>query len=209
MDVIELFPISIAQFQYTNHSNLKTLVNEIIQDADKSDITVKDFSNHYFENNRNFLENPKLLDFKNFLIKSATQYINDFLEIDSEIILPLCWINCANAGHRLEKHNHGNSYISGTYYLNFDQLEHAPLTFYKSVLGNSHPYFDSIPTNYNIHNAGRCELSHIQEGDLFLWPSHVEHGYEKNQNDNRISISMNFLPSIINNGTYKFKITQI
>ena len=209
MEVIELFPTSIAQFRYDKNNELKKIVADVMQTADKADVTVKEFSTHYFENSQRFIENPEFLDFKNFLIKSATQYINNFLEIDSEIILPLCWINCADNGHRLEKHNHGNSYISGTYYLNFDQQEHAPLTFYKSVLGNSHPYLDIIPKNYNIHNAGRCELSHIQEGDLFLWPSHVEHGYERNQKDNRISISMNFLPSIINNGTYKFKITQI
>jgi len=209
MDVIELFPTSIGKFRYIKNSELKKSVMQVMHTADSADVTVKEFSTHYFENNNKFLENVEFLDFKNFLIGSATQYIKDFLEIDSEIILPLCWINCADSGHRLEKHNHGNSYISGTYYLNFDTLDHAPLTFYKSVLGNTHPYFDVVPKNYNIHNAGRCELSQIQEGDLFLWPSHIEHGYEKNLKDNRISISMNFLPSVVNNGTYKFKITQL
>jgi len=209
MEIIELFPVSIGHFRYDKNDELKKIVAGIMQNADEADVNIKQFSKYYFEKSAKFIDHPAVANFKNFLVSAATQYIKDFLEIDSEVILPLCWINVSDAGHRLEKHNHGNSYISASYYLNFDQQHHAPLTFYKSALGNSNPYFDLTPRKYNSYNAGRSELANIQEGDLFIFPSHLQHGYENNLKDGRISIAMNFLPTVVDNDTYKFKISKI
>jgi len=40
-----------------------------------------------------------------------------------------------------------------------------------------------------------------------LWPSNLTHGYADNKKDGRISISMNFMPSLIVDDKYSYRVT--
>ena len=47
------------------------------------------------------------------------------------------------------------------------------------------------------------------EGDLLLWQSNLLHGYENSHGDNRVSISFNVLPEVLDcRGTYSFKVVK-
>jgi len=208
MEPIEIFPITVARFNYYKNNELQQLIDKLISSAKLEEARVLASSNHYFEKSGNLLDNPLLEDFKNFLISSANQYANNLLKINSKMFITLSWINHTNKGFELEKHNHGNSYISGTYYLNFDPVKHSPITFYKSVLGQQFQYFDIHPTSFNKYNAKSCQITNLVQGDLILWPSQLEHGYAPNIDDGRVSISMNFLPSVVDNGDYKFYVSS-
>jgi hypothetical protein len=208
MEPIEIFPVTVARFHYEKNSELQQIINTIISSAKVEEARELSSSTHYFEKSGNLLNNPLLADFKDFVMSSANQYVNNLLKIDSEMFVTLSWINHTNSGFDLDPHNHGNSYISGTYYLNFNPLYHSPITFHKSVLGQQFQYLDIKPSEFNKYNAKSCQLSNLIQGDLILWPSHLEHGYTANVGNDRVSISMNFLPKIVNNGDYKFYVSS-
>ena len=48
----------------------------------------------------------------------------------------------------------------------------------------------------------------VEEGDLVLWSSHLDHGYDINIGNGRVSISMNFVPSKFKSGPYTFSIQK-
>jgi len=50
----------------------------------------------------------------------------------------------------------------------------------------------------------------VEQGDLLIWPSEVMHGYVQPSVDvPRITMSMNFLPEIVNSKLYGFKISKL
>ena len=65
------------------------------------------------------------------------------------------------------------------------------------------------PSEYNDLNSVGWRMGDLSEGQLVIWPSTLEHGYKRNEGNNRISIAVNFLPEYIDNGGYKFKIGMV
>jgi len=209
MHTEELFPTTVACFDYPKHKSIKSLLLDLIRNATLDEINSKECSIHLFEKSGDFLYKDQFKDLHNFFIESAKEYLLKISRLHVTPFISLAWINCANQGFKLERHNHGNSYLSGTYYLNFDPSVHAHLEFYKSVLGQRNQYFDISPFDYNRYNAKSASFLNVKEGNFLLWPSYLEHGFEKNLSDNRITISMNFLPEYFDNGDYKFKISKL
>jgi uncharacterized protein (TIGR02466 family) len=208
-EVIKLFPTTVARYQYRDHVKFKHDLMNIIDSAPKSNTRISDTNNskHYYEESTGFLELDEVKDFKKFLIESANTYINDLMKFDTNMVITDCWINKTDAGYKEPMHNHANSFISATYYVNFDKACHGPLEVQQNKHKyNSLPYFLLLPSEFNDLNTMGFTFNDIQEGELIIWPSNLEHGFYKNDCDNRISIAINFLPEYVTNGPYKFKI---
>ena len=47
------------------------------------------------------------------------------------------------------------------------------------------------------------------EGDLFMWPSTIIHGFKTNNEDNRITLAVNVMPKLMTNGDYGWKIERL
>ena len=45
----------------------------------------------------------------------------------------------------------------------------------------------------------------VNEGELIIFPSQIIHGYGNNKGDNRITLSMNMMPTIVTNGDYGWR----
>jgi uncharacterized protein (TIGR02466 family) len=192
---------------YAEHASVKEIVLDIMSNT--GEVRRSRDANHYFEHTGSFLDTPALTKFKNFLEDSANDYTNNLLKLDSKMFITLAWINQTNNTCVMSKHNHGNSFFSGTYYLNFNAEIHESLTFTKELeFAAQSPYMGIIPYEYNNFNAPGYRVSDLKEGEFIIWPSHLLHGHGPNKGDNRISISMNFLPTELTNGIYKFKITK-
>lgn len=203
----EIFPTAIGRYSYSDHATVKQTVLDIM--ATTQEVRRGKDANHYFEHTGSFLDQPALAKFKEFLEDSANDYTKNLLKLESEMFVTLAWINQTNSTCVMSKHNHGNSFFSGTYYLNFDLELHEPLTFTKELeFAAQTPYMGIMPYKYNNFNAPGYRISNLKEGEFIVWPSHLLHGHGPNKGDNRISISMNFLPKYISNGIYKFKITK-
>ena len=210
-DFFTIFPTTVARYKYTDPGALKSAITDLINSESVFRVGDTENSRHFYELNPEFIQNPKLEHFKNFILESVHSYISELMMLDTEMIITDIWINQSNTGFKQKMHNHANSFISGTYYVNFDPLKHSKIMFHKNSSNYSlNPYFEFDPVQINEFNANKFIIANMDEGDLVIWPSQLEHGYEiPNLADNRISISMNFLPSRINNGMYSFKISKL
>lgn len=212
-----MFPQIIGIYTNEEHLNLKLNINNIIshyQNTEYEDIN--DFCGpslkHFFNKHDKNLFNNEIYDltvFKNFLLDSVKSYSNELGYVHSGFVVTDCWINICNKNGYQAPHNHANSFISGTYYINFDPEIHSRLCF-RNPFSTGMYSIPSINLDrsvfHNHPNSEEYECNIYEEGDLVLWQSGLSHAYRPCFGDNRISISMNFLPKYIKSGSYSVEI---
>ena len=210
-DVIEIFPVKIGSYIFPceHKTRLKQLCFDIIDKyKNNREYAVQNYNSvhltHYFDQEdlvSPLLDYPGFETFNSWIKRCSIDYINNILGCNCDnVVIAQCWINDCSKGGSQQSHNHANSVISGTYFVNFTPEIHAPLTFCKPNIEGK-PYL-SIDRNAMI-------AAHIEpcDGTLLLWESHINHGYHSNDTDKRISISFNVIPETIP-GMYGFKITR-
>lgn len=214
-DVHVLFPTPVAKIKYDNHDELKNKVLDFIKtnpELEVDGITSPELK-HFFNSSEieeGFFDYVSDENFNQFLINSANIFSEQVMGFESQdMIITDCWLNnCYENGFQ-NFHNHANSFISGTYYINYNPELHSPLKFsnplYHSV---SNPYIDLNTERYTQFNHSESNCDFIEEGFLLLWMSHLSHGYDINKSNERITLSMNFMPSVLKSGPYKFKIEK-
>ena len=216
-DVIEIFPVKIGSYIFTleHKTRLKQLCFDII-DKYKNN---KEYSfqnpgsgylTHYFDpnvsNNSSLLDYPGFETFNSWIKRCSIDYINNTLGYDCDnVVIAQCWINDCSKGGSQKPHNHSNSLISGTYYVNFIPAMHSHLLFIKPKI-ECKPYLELERNDTACSNDFYTSFQQY-EGNLLLWESHTIHGYDTNNTDNRISISFNVVPETIP-GLYGFKLTK-
>lgn len=211
MVVHELFPTRVSQTTYSNHPALKEHILKLIDKHSDTDIQSDNgYSSQLFHmfQDSDLLDLPQLSDFNQFLLDSCFNYVDTILgkQVD-EMVITECWLNICNNGGKQIPHSHMNSYVSGTYYVNVGNT-HQGLTFYnEQIRTHSTPFLRMLDNNKTTNNT-QFSVEHNLEGTLLLWPSHIYHGYPKNNKDNRISISMNFMPRTVQGENYSFKVTK-
>jgi uncharacterized protein (TIGR02466 family) len=208
-DFFTLFPTTVARFEYENHNKFKSDLINLLDTTDDVRVDKVLNSKHYFEGNSNYLEFDIFQDFKKFLINSANSYCKELMRYDVNNVITESWINQTDTNYHQFMHNHGNSFLSATYYVNYDSKIHSPIEFQNNRHKQTQlPYLMLRPFEFNDLNSLGWQPPNLSEGQLLIWPSHLEHGYGPNLGDNRISIAFNFLPEYINNGVYKFKLSK-
>jgi uncharacterized protein (TIGR02466 family) len=215
INTYSLFPTPVATFDYENHLEFKKNILEYCEN-NKEEVQISQYGKElkHFKNtpNSNLLDDiKKYSDFEDFILKSSKYFIKDIIgnEID-ELVVTDCWINiCGKGGHQ-PFHNHGNSYISGTYYLNYDSKIHSNLRF-NSPFKFKDPGIQFMELNvdkYTQFNGKDVTCDFINEGMLVLWPSNLIHGYYDNSGEDRITVSMNIMPKRIKTGPYSFTVNR-
>lgn len=204
MKNIELFSIPLCQYNYIDHKSLKYKISNLIESNDYSVSPYSDKIKHYFED-QNFL-NDDFKDFQIFLKVSCLNYIQEVLGYDcDEVVITDCWINVCDVGGYQIKHDHANSFVSGTYYININN-NHSHIDFYSLNEINLTPFIKLNIKKPTIYNQKKARIFN-KEGTLLLWQSNLPHGYDINLEPDRISISMNFMPSKLKYKTYSFSLS--
>lgn len=209
MELLEIFPHPILIEEYEDKEKLNNMLLDELSNniGEKNDASPKLF--HYLNNpNSSVLENKKFEDFKIWCENLCTEFVSNILGYDLEdrMIVTDSWLNKCNSGGFQYPHMHTNSFISGTYYINFEE-GHSPLTFNKrdtSPFSNRQVLSLKKSNQTTKYNSNFTLKPNV--GELVLWESNLCHGHFNNMKDNRVSLSMNFMPSIISSGKYGFKI---
>ena len=210
MNAVGIFatPIGIRQFDPQHHQQLKEKCFNITHTETGID---NDFGNeglmhyHHPASGLNLLDCEGFDMFHDWIKRCSLEYMNKILGRECEdVIITECWLNVCKQGSYQRMHSHGNSFVSGTYFVNFEQGKHAPLAFFNAK--DLAQQFLEVKGN----EAKKIAVVKHGEGTLLLWESHILHGYEENMKDNRMTISFNVMPTtVISEGDYGFRVSRI
>ena len=209
---LDLFPNALGRVVYKNATKTKETIINMMENSDMES-NAKDPALYHFQNNTNssFMHNKELEEFKKWMENTCTTFVRETLGYNiSEMIITDSWLNLCDKGGGQYPHFHGNAYISGTYYVNFKQ-GHAPLCF-RHPENSTHSHFPTITLQSDKSNPNKYNSDVFvfpEEGELIMWQSNLTHGYTENQLDSRISISMNFMPSIVANDKYSYRVVPV
>jgi len=134
------------------------------------------------------LENKALEDLKKDLNKEVINYFNEVVCTSNSIIpyITQSWINYTEVNQFHHLHSHGNSYVSGVFYIAANQ-EVDTIRFDKR--SSSEIILEVL--KYNIFNSNGW-IRPVQTGDVLLFPSSLLHQVEPKKGMNtRISLSFN------------------
>ena len=198
-------PIGVYQFNHEDARHLKDTCFRVIETsegAERNNVGLV----HYCDPSvgLNLLDCDGFDIFHEWIRASSLDYINNSLGyICEDVVVTECWLNVCKQGGFQPLHNHGNSFVSGTFFLNFTVGKHSPLTFF-NVKNSIEPFM----TLKSRERRDRAIVQHA-EGTLLLWPSHTGHGYEKNLQEGRITISFNAMPMFVSTANnYGYKIVR-
>lgn len=143
----------------------------------------------------NILGEPRFADLRAFLEDCVRDYLDNVYCYEyEEFQIVHAWVNRAPEGGFQRMHYHGNSVVSGVYYLKADPEKSAPLMFEKAE-SSSFPYIAVATTQQTIFTANRIAYP-SETGLCYLFPSHIKHGYETpNAGGERISLAFNVMLS--------------
>ena len=172
-------------------------MNEVLEYV--SNIEYREGNGNIKSRNDYILDDNNLKELKKFCLDSVYEYIDDVLGINSEIEIQQSWVNLNKPGQHHPEHYHGNSFISGVFYISSDQKEGSPITF-KSELHKSNfsiltvpedpffKYYPSVAASFNYPSV---------PGQLILFSSTTTHLVPANNSDEvRVSLSFNTYPKI-------------
>jgi len=215
MSTIEIFPTPIGKYTFDqdNKDRIKDLCFKLIENNNLS--KNKDSKNLYHLYNSKDENLFDIVDYKWFEKKIedyACDYIANTLgyQLKDGVVITDCWLNVCQAGGDQFMHNHGNSFVSGTYYVNFNPDVHGKLKFQNQSMmpeTNLSPFMELNIEKNTKYNSGGAIINH-NEGDAVFWRSNLVHGYTDNMTDNRISISFNIMPRYFYNNSYSFKVVR-
>jgi len=211
-----LFPVPIVKDKYPKHIELKDKILNFIENNKDLEVDgiISPELKHFFNSSeleKGFFDYIQDENFKEFLLESSYNFVRGVMgyDLEDDLIITDCWINnCYKNGFQ-KFHSHGNAFVSATYYVNYIPSIHSALTFLNPFL-NVHvePFFDLNIVEKTQFNQKEIVCDFIEEGDLVLWSSHLDHGYDINIGNGRVSISMNFIPSKFKSGPYTFSIQK-
>jgi len=101
------------------------------------------------------------------------------------------WYNVNRKHNYNQTHNHPNSVVSGVYYLETPK-DSGRIVFDTPDKGLSYNFFNnSLFSKFNEYNSSKYYIK-PNKGLLILFPSHIDHYVEPNNNDEpRISLAFN------------------
>lgn len=209
-------PLGIYRWDEDKTNELKDLTRTLITERSKEkDIdgcpVCPDLFHFWNTSGRSFLkeDHPLIKEFEKFLSESYIDFTQNVYEWDmtTEHCITECWVNVTKKGGWQYKHSHSNSFVSGTFYLNFPP-GCTGLTFTHFSKEKTAPYISPNPRRPNKYNTETLTMR-PDEGILFLWSSNLTHETEILTEDvRRVSISMNFVPTKIDTGIYSLRLSQ-
>ncbi len=133
------------------------------------------------------LENTELSRLKNWFLEQLDYYKTNIMGADIEMYITQSWTSLNPKGAWFHQHNHVNSIVSGTFYLQANKdspyfVLHRPKN---EFVYNFHP------KEYNIFNSQLIKIP-VSTNKLILFPSQLEHHVDANQTEmDRISLAFN------------------
>ena len=186
-----LFPTPVWTMQLDNYTSVNEQMYNYIKSKQKNDGIGINKSNIRGWPSKDFnLNDKEPQNFISFILSSIEQVMTDMdWEKEKQIAkIDNMWAIINTGGSANLRHQHGNSSISGAYYVR------APINCGDIVFYDPRPapvYSHPNVVNPNLLNAQVNGIS-PKEGALVLFPSYLEHSVNENKsNEERIVVSFN------------------
>jgi|TARA_R100000455_G_C6232852_1_gene93967 hypothetical protein len=188
IQIFDIFPTTIYSNKFYHHEKYKKAFYDVYSKYDYPQETILRNGEEWYNTTSENTGNPyihldeNLTEIFDEIIENVKKYVYDILEYEEifDFIITKSWLSRARAPHEnINWHDHANSDISFTYYLNTPPNSHR-LRFsndsnLNGLLGglNKSDVKDAV-RNTNIHNASTFHLE-PKEGTLILFPSSLAH----------------------------------
>mgnify|MGYP001268247837 CR=1 FL=1 len=187
------FPTPVWTLQLKNYKNINEEMYSFIKDSQNNDQKGIHKSNIKGWHSKDFsLQENETKNFINFILPSIEKVIIDmnWERKKQSIKISNMWAIVNIGGSTNLRHQHGNSTISGAYYVR------APKNCGDIVFYDPRPapvFYSPEAISPNFLNAQVNGIS-PKEGALILFPSYVDHSVNENlSNEERIVISFNII----------------
>jgi uncharacterized protein (TIGR02466 family) len=122
-------------------------------------------------------DHPVMADLKSSLLRVIKEYAHNALQVhdDFDFYITNSWVTVHKDGDWAPTHNHDNSLLSGTLYINIPDDDESVFEIYAP---QSHLLFGFLKPKYkgwNMFNTKRWFAKPIT-GTTILFPSYLEHG---------------------------------
>lgn len=160
--------------------------------------------NNYYSVNKYVLEISELKVLKNHLMTHVNFFVYDVLDVKSNMQFRIenSWVNKHHKGDASPEHYHGNSLISGVFYLATNE-ESGSLILYKDKT-HYNLWTETVRVDFNWQDRGKTTSNFFntssieyrpQSNDLILFPSLLNHEVTKNNSEFiRYSLAFNIFP---------------
>ena len=196
-DLFTLFPTPVYRVALSRHAEFKKrMVPKILENFKKEPNKKAPWANlcHTWQLTLNEIDTKDLVYIQRDLDIAIDQYFS-FLNIPPVKYEIAGWINVHDSTMYQEVHNHVPAMISGIYYVQFDKDKDNQVLF-----RNPNTCFDTMMTALDsplgnpmlgLH-SGCLDNFIIEEGDLILFPSTLEHLVPKSQQHDQLRITLSF-----------------
>ena len=160
---------------------------EFVAKHSKEGMTNKNIGN-VTSNNNYILDEPELADLKKIITEAVNMYSKKVYKpkYKNEIFVTQSWLNYTAKGEFHHKHEHPNSFISGTLYIHTDSQKDK-ITFYKS----GYKQIQLATETYDAYNSDSWWFN-VKTGGMVIFPSNLTHNVDPVEADEtRISIAFN------------------
>jgi len=183
MSITNLFPIPVGWYQH----------DEGLTESEKKFLLTQDekpnegnTTSHY----RYLLRDKKLSNLNQWIDECVEKYFDEVYKpkMDVELYTTQSWVNYTKKGQWHHKHRHPNSFVSGVYYVQAEEMKDKIFFFHPKVY---HQLRITPPRDWNIYNSESWWFG-VKTGSLVLFPSSLEHWVAPVEADQtRVSLSFN------------------
>lgn len=197
MNVIGLFPKLLVKTKIDfTKKQFDFVMNQKTYDTD--------INNGKVSKDNKLLDKKQLINLKKDILIELEKYFFDVLKLkDVNVRIENSWSVINKPGQQSHTHKHLNSFCSGILYLK-KPINSGDLIFHRDEsisIDNISPRIAMEFKEYNDFNCLHFTLP-VQEGDLVLFPSLINHSTQVNKsNDDRLILAFNvFLDGTFNAG---------
>tara|TARA_E500000331_G_C16993015_1_gene598635 strand:- start:52 stop:708 length:657 start_codon:yes stop_codon:yes gene_type:complete len=210
----------ICRFTLPNqiHQGFKAIAHAIVDKAPSETRRIGNGRQEHICNTAHqhiFKDFPEIKTLENIISTMGLKYIDYLGYLCDEVIVTDAWLNNGKKNSILQDHNHANSYISGTYYIEIDSKIHSQLEFDNHKLSYEGAFGPSLKLPVNTkkatpYNSKRISIESLP-GQILFWKSHMIHGFSRpNLEDGRLTLSFNIMPKVCKNdgGVFSFSLSS-
>ena len=184
------------------HLNYKRSIIGLIDRMDDSDFRVTSRSSeikHLFKGPSRsvFRETGDFGELEETILEGNQAYLSLCGYKQEDCFISEAWINFGERKSKQILHNHSNSLISGTYYVNFNN-NHGGICFEYdrnlSRTGSNGPFLTLQLDDESKSVFLRDSVFQPEEGAILYWQSHMNHYTISSEQGGRVTLSFNLLP---------------